>query len=228
MMRVEYPRELFLGHYKLWIPFCRIFSSGFVSAVLGQMTYSVASGHLTVNGPMCCSGASFTTKGRFTSISIGGSIILKARHVHSTRTRHHQFKIPVANVTMSSIAPLATVKTLTIYHAIHDKNIVTLEENLKENISSRTLLVFKEPSFLLPPPEPPDEYLNFEPNLVMKNVVLNEDFSQNKNTLPLNVEDVDSFTFITYTEESSLIFSFKSENFVFDPGIVTFHKPVAF
>ncbi|GKA40761.1 hypothetical protein Tco_0733354 [Tanacetum coccineum] len=106
-----------------------------------------------------------------------------------------------------------------VYHAIHDKNLVTLEKNLKENISSGTLLVFKEPSFLLPPPEPPDECL--------KNVVL--DFYQN------NI-DVDSFTFIiwtflpffTYTKESPLIFSFRSENFVFDPGIVTFHNPVAF
>ncbi|GJY74581.1 reverse transcriptase domain-containing protein [Tanacetum coccineum] len=95
------------------------------------------------------------------------------------------------------------------------------------------LLVFKEPSFLLPPPEPPDDFLNFEPNLVMKNVVLNEDLYQSKKTLPLNVENVNSFTFIiwtflpyfTYTEESP--FSFRRENFVFDPGIVTFHKPVA-
>ncbi|GKC95605.1 hypothetical protein Tco_1161047 [Tanacetum coccineum] len=95
-----------------------------------------------------------------------------------------------------------------VYHAIHDKNLVTLEENLKENISSETLL----------------------------NVVLNEDFYQSKKTLPLNVEDVNSFAFViwtflpyfTYTKESPLIFSFKSENFVFDPGIVTFHKPVAF
>ncbi|GKE13108.1 hypothetical protein Tco_1416659 [Tanacetum coccineum] len=83
-----------------------------------------------------------------------------------------------------------------VYHVIHDKNLVTLEKNLKENISFGTLLVFKEPSFLLPPPEPPDECLNFEPNLVMKNVVLNEDFYQSKKTLPLNVEDVNSFTFI--------------------------------
>ncbi|GJT64541.1 hypothetical protein Tco_1016021 [Tanacetum coccineum] len=117
-----------------------------------------------------------------------------------------------------------------VYHAIHDKNLVTLEENLKENISFGTLLVFKVPSFLLPPPEPPDECLDFEPILFMKNVVLNEDFYQS------NVEDVNSFTFIiwtflpyfTYAEESLLIFSFRSENFVFDPGIVTFHKPVAF
>ncbi|GKD84674.1 hypothetical protein Tco_1355828, partial [Tanacetum coccineum] len=110
-----------------------------------------------------------------------------------------------------------------VYHGIHDNNLVTLKENLKENISSGTLLVFKEPSFLLPSPKPPDECL--------KNVVLNEDFYQGKKTLPLNVEDVDSFiwTFLphfTYTKESPLIFSFRSENFVFDPGIVTFHKPV--
>ncbi|GKE55900.1 hypothetical protein Tco_1495085, partial [Tanacetum coccineum] len=123
-----------------------------------------------------------------------------------------------------------------VYNVIYDKNLVTLEKNLRENISSGTLLVFKEPLFLMPPPKPPDECLNFEPNLVMKNAVLNEYFYQSKKTLPLNVEDVDSFTFIiwtflphfTYTEESPLIFSFRSENFVFDPGIVTFHKPVAF
>ncbi|GKD77640.1 hypothetical protein Tco_1340261 [Tanacetum coccineum] len=85
--------------------------------------------------------------------------------------------------------------------------------------------VFKEPSFLLPPPEPPDECL--------KNVVL--DFDQSKKTIPLNVEDVDPFTFIiwtflpffTYSKESPLLFSFQSENFVFDPGIITFHNPVA-
>ncbi|GJZ39721.1 reverse transcriptase domain-containing protein [Tanacetum coccineum] len=105
-----------------------------------------------------------------------------------------------------------------VYHAIHDKNLVTLEENLKENISSGTLLVFKELSFLLPLPKPPDECLNFELNLVMKNVVLNEDFYQSNKTLPLNVEDMNSFTFIiwtflphfTYTEESPLIFSFRN------------------
>ncbi|GJS16055.1 putative ribonuclease H-like domain-containing protein [Tanacetum coccineum] len=105
-----------------------------------------------------------------------------------------------------------------------------LSENLKENISIRTLLVFKEPSFLLPPPEPQDECLNFEPILVMKNVVLNEAFYQS------NVEDFDSLTLIiwtflphfTYPKESPLIFSFRSENFVFDPGIVTFLKSVAF
>ncbi|GKE51560.1 hypothetical protein Tco_1486716 [Tanacetum coccineum] len=130
-----------------------------------------------------------------------------------------------ASVTLNSLRNEDKVfkPGMLVYHAIHDKNLVTLEENLKENISARTLLVFKEPSFLLPPPEPPDES-----NLVMKNVVVNDDFYQS------NVEDVNSFTLIiwiflpyfTYTNESPLIFSFRSENFVFDPGIVTFHKPV--
>ncbi|GJV29313.1 reverse transcriptase domain-containing protein [Tanacetum coccineum] len=125
-----------------------------------------------------------------------------------------------ASITLNSLGNEDKVfkPGILVYHAIHDKNLVTLEENLKENISSGTLLVFKEPSFLLPPPEPPDDFLNFEPNLVMKNVVLNEDFYQSKKTLPLNVEDVNSFTFIiwtflpyfTYTEESPLIFSFRS------------------
>ncbi|GJV53155.1 reverse transcriptase domain-containing protein [Tanacetum coccineum] len=135
-----------------------------------------------------------------------------------------------ASVTLNSLENEDKVfkPGILVYHDIHDKNLVTLEENLKENISSGTLLVFKEPSFLLPPPEPPDECLTFKSNLVMKNVVLNNDFYQS------NVEDVNSFTFIiwiflphfTYSEGLPLIFSFRSENFVFDPGIITFHKPV--
>ncbi|GJU69226.1 reverse transcriptase domain-containing protein [Tanacetum coccineum] len=132
-----------------------------------------------------------------------------------------------ASVTLNSLRNEDKVfkPGILVYHAIHDKNLVTLEENLKENISSGTLLVFKEPSFLLPPPEPPDECL--------KNVVLN--FYQSKKTLSLNAEDVNTFAFViwiflphfTYTKESPLIFSLRSENFVFDPGIVTFHNPVA-
>ncbi|GKE52019.1 hypothetical protein Tco_1487175 [Tanacetum coccineum] len=133
-----------------------------------------------------------------------------------------------ASVTLNSLGNEDKVfkPGILVYHNIHDKNLVTLEDNLKENISSGTLLVFKEPSFLLPPPEPPDKYLNFELILVMKNVV---DFYQR------NVEDVNSVTFIIwiflpyfpYSKKSPLIFSFRSENFVFDPGIITFHNPVA-
>ncbi|GKB02724.1 reverse transcriptase domain-containing protein [Tanacetum coccineum] len=124
-----------------------------------------------------------------------------------------------ASITLNSLGNEDKVfkPGILVYHAIHDKNLVTLEKNLKENISSGTLLFFKESYFLLPPPEPPNECLNFEPNLVMKNVMLNEDFYQSKKMLPLNVEDVNSFTFIiwtflpyfTYPEDSPLIFSFR-------------------
>ncbi|GJU06194.1 hypothetical protein Tco_1122624 [Tanacetum coccineum] len=59
-----------------------------------------------------------------------------------------------ASVTLNSLGNEDKVfkPGILVYHSIHDNNLVTLEENLKENISSGTLLVFKEPSFLLPLP----------------------------------------------------------------------------
>ncbi|GKC89864.1 reverse transcriptase domain-containing protein [Tanacetum coccineum] len=59
-----------------------------------------------------------------------------------------------ASVTLNSLRNEDKVfkPGILVYHAIHDKIFVTLEEKLKENISFGTLLVFKEPSFLLPPP----------------------------------------------------------------------------
>ncbi|GJX78888.1 hypothetical protein Tco_0327037 [Tanacetum coccineum] len=144
-----------------------------------------------------------------------------------------------ASITLNSLGNEDKVfkPCILVYHAIHDKNLVTLEENLRENISSGTIIFLKEPSSPRPPPEPPDVCMRFKPILAMKNdfVKPNEDFYLSKTVLSLNVEDVDSFTFIiwtflpyfTYPEDSPLIFSFRSENFVFDPGIVTFHKPVA-
>ncbi|GKB10517.1 reverse transcriptase domain-containing protein [Tanacetum coccineum] len=149
-----------------------------------------------------------------------------------------------ASITLNSLGNEDKVfkPGILVYHTIHDKNLVTLEKNLRENISSGTLLFLKEPSSPRPPPEPPDVCMRFKPILAMKNdfVKPNEDFYLSETVLSLNVEDVDSFTFIiwtflpyfTYPEDSPLIFSFRSENFVFDPGIVTFHisylKPVAF
>ncbi|GJQ92244.1 reverse transcriptase domain-containing protein [Tanacetum coccineum] len=129
-----------------------------------------------------------------------------------------------------------------VYHTIHDKNLATLEKNLRKNISSGTFLFLKEPLSPRPPPEPPDICMRFKPILAMKDnfVKPNEDFYLSKTVLSLNVEDVDSFTFIIWTflpyftnpKNSPLIFSFRSENFVFDPGIITFHfsylKTVAF
>ncbi|GKD48048.1 hypothetical protein Tco_1277024 [Tanacetum coccineum] len=145
-----------------------------------------------------------------------------------------------ASVTLNSLRNEDKVfkPGILVYYAIHDKNLVTLEENSKENISSGTLLFLKEPSSLRPPLEPPDVCMRFKPILAMKDdfVKPNEDFYLREMVLSLNVEDVDSFTFIiwtflpyfTYPENSPLIFYFRSENFVFDPGIITFHKPMAF
>ncbi|GKB56464.1 hypothetical protein Tco_0912650, partial [Tanacetum coccineum] len=53
-----------------------------------------------------------------------------------------------------------------------------------------------EPSSPRPPPEPPDVCLNFKPNTAMKN---DEDFNQGEIVLSLNVEDVNSFTFVIWT-----------------------------
>ncbi|GJX94067.1 hypothetical protein Tco_0348653 [Tanacetum coccineum] len=86
------------------------------------------------------------------------------------------------------------------------------------------------------PPEPPDVCLDFKPDKVMKN---NEDFNQREIVLSLNVEDVNTFTFViwtflpffSYPENSPVILSFRNEDLVFDPGISTFHfsfKPVPF
>ncbi|GJT75105.1 hypothetical protein Tco_1041830 [Tanacetum coccineum] len=137
-----------------------------------------------------------------------------------------------ASITLNSLGNEDKVleQGILVYHAIHDKNLVTLEENLKENISSETLLFLKEPSSPRPPPEPPDVCMRFKPILAMKNdfVKPNEDFYLSETVLSLNVEDFDSFTFIiwtflpyfTYPKDSPLIFSFKSKYFVFDPGIV--------
>ncbi|GJS88940.1 reverse transcriptase domain-containing protein [Tanacetum coccineum] len=91
------------------------------------------------------------------------------------------------------------------------------------------------PSSPRPPPEPPDVCLNFKPATAMRN----EDFNQGEIVLSLNVEDVNSFTFViwtflpffTYPEDSPVILSLRSEDLVFDPGISTFHfslKPVPF
>ncbi|GJR06481.1 hypothetical protein Tco_0529465 [Tanacetum coccineum] len=49
------------------------------------------------------------------------------------------------------------------------------------------------PSSPRPPPEPPDVCLDFKPNTAMKN---DEDFNQGEIVLSLNVEDVNSFTFV--------------------------------
>ncbi|GJY32798.1 hypothetical protein Tco_0417267, partial [Tanacetum coccineum] len=53
-----------------------------------------------------------------------------------------------------------------------------------------------EPSSPRPPSEPLDVCLNFKPDTAMKN---DEDFNQGEIVLSLNVEDVNSFTFVIWT-----------------------------
>ncbi|GKC26472.1 hypothetical protein Tco_1033766 [Tanacetum coccineum] len=91
------------------------------------------------------------------------------------------------------------------------------------------------PSSPRPPPEPPDVCLNFKPDTAMKN-----DFNQGEIVLSLNVEDVNSFTFViwtflpffTYLKDSPVILSLRNEDLVFDPGIFVLHfsylEPVVF
>ncbi|GJU88481.1 reverse transcriptase domain-containing protein [Tanacetum coccineum] len=62
---------------------------------------------------------------------------------------------------------------------------------LPENESS-----ILEPSSPRPPPEPPDVCLNFKPDTAMK---IDEDFNQIEIVVSLNVEDVNSFTFVIWT-----------------------------
>ncbi|GJS39783.1 reverse transcriptase domain-containing protein [Tanacetum coccineum] len=92
------------------------------------------------------------------------------------------------------------------------------------------------PSSPRPPPEPPDVKIRLEPDTAMND----EDFNQGEIVLSLNVEDVNSFTFViwtflpffTYPEDSPVILSLRSEDLVFDPGIFMFHfsylEPVVF
>ncbi|GJY16453.1 reverse transcriptase domain-containing protein [Tanacetum coccineum] len=103
---------------------------------------------------------------------------------------------------------------------------------LPENESS-----ILEPSSPRPPTEPPDICLNFKPDTAMKN---DEDFNQGEIVLSLNVEDVNSFTFVIWTflpsfnypDDSPVILSFRNEDLVFDPDIFIFHfsylEPVVF
>ncbi|GJX05361.1 reverse transcriptase domain-containing protein [Tanacetum coccineum] len=86
-----------------------------------------------------------------------------------------------------------------------------------------------DPSIPRPPPEPPDVEKCFEPEAgilitkVFKGVSKPHDFMTN--ILPTLPTLVSNLTFILFL---SSFLSFGSEDTVFDPCIITFHKPVAF
>ncbi|GJZ65478.1 reverse transcriptase domain-containing protein [Tanacetum coccineum] len=86
-----------------------------------------------------------------------------------------------------------------------------------------------DPSIPRPPPEPPDIEKCLEPEAgiliikVFKDVSKPHDFMTI--TLPTLPTIVSDLTFILFLP---LFLSFGSEDTIFDPGIVTFHNPVAF
>ncbi|GKE67628.1 hypothetical protein Tco_1521789 [Tanacetum coccineum] len=104
-----------------------------------------------------------------------------------------------------------------------EENSTFLPEHESPNLDHQD-----NPSAPRPPPEPLDVCLNFKPDTAMKN---DEDFNQGEIVLFLNVEDVNSFTFViwtflpffTYPEDSPFILSLRSEDLVFDPDIFVFH-----
>ncbi|GJR78589.1 hypothetical protein Tco_0149374 [Tanacetum coccineum] len=125
-----------------------------------------------------------------------------------------------ASITLNSLGNEDKVfkPGILVYHAIHDKNLITLEKNLRENISSGTLLFLKEPSSPRPPPEPPDveKCLELEAGIlitkVFKGVSKPHDFMPDiLPTLPTLVSDLSFILFL----------SFGSEDIIFDLGIFT-------
>ncbi|GJW42883.1 hypothetical protein Tco_0071682 [Tanacetum coccineum] len=103
---------------------------------------------------------------------------------------------------------------------------------LPENESSN-LNHFNDPSSPRPPSEPPDVEISliFEPDVPVINNVdeLNEDECFDPGGDEIDVEDDDSFTFVirtflpflTYPMDSPFLYSFGSEDTIFDPDIST-------
>ncbi|GJU44778.1 reverse transcriptase domain-containing protein [Tanacetum coccineum] len=140
-----------------------------------------------------------------------------------------------ASVTLNSLRNEDKVfkPGILFYHTIHDKNLATLENNLRENISFGNLLFLKEPLSPRPPLEPPDVEKCLEPEAgilitkVFKGVSKPHDFMADiLPTLPTFFSDL---TFIFFL---SSFLSFENEDTIFDPGIITFPfsylKPVTF
>ncbi|GKE54737.1 hypothetical protein Tco_1489893 [Tanacetum coccineum] len=90
-----------------------------------------------------------------------------------------------------------------------------------------------DPSFPLPPPEPPDIKISLiietDAPVINNFDELNEDECFNPGGGKIDVEDDDSFTFVirtffpflTYPVDSPFLYSFGSEDTIFDPGIST-------
>ncbi|GKB10231.1 reverse transcriptase domain-containing protein [Tanacetum coccineum] len=122
-----------------------------------------------------------------------------------------------ASITLNSLGNEDKVfkPGILVYHTIHDKNLVTLEKNLRKNVSSGTLLFFKEPSSPRPPPDV-EKCLEPEAGIVITKVFKDDFMADILPTLPTLVLEL---TFILFL---SSFLSFGNEDTIFDPDIITF------
>ncbi|GKF64611.1 hypothetical protein Tco_0188059, partial [Tanacetum coccineum] len=117
-----------------------------------------------------------------------------------------------------------------IFTELPNNNLIPLPEHESPNLDHQD-----NPSTPRPPPEPPDVKISFEPDtIVMNNFdVLNKvacfNLEEGENDVLANIEDDDSFTFViqtflpyhTYPVDSPFLYSFGSEDTIFDPDIFT-------
>ncbi|GKB50922.1 reverse transcriptase domain-containing protein [Tanacetum coccineum] len=126
--------------------------------------------------------------------------------------------LPVSLITIEDSDPVQ--EEINIFLVLGDLIPPGVENDDSEDEDNSTFLPEHEspnldhqdnPSAPRPPPKPPDVKIHFKPDTAMND----EDFNQGEIILPLNVEDVNSFTFViwiflpffTYLEDSPFILS---------------------
>ncbi|GJW90171.1 hypothetical protein Tco_0167724 [Tanacetum coccineum] len=155
-----------------------------------------------------------------------------------------ELNLEIADTILESLSPspIPVQEEINIFLVPDDLIPPGVENDDSEDEDNSTFLPENElsilkPSSPRPPPEPLDVCLNFKADTAMNN---DEDFNQGEIVFSLNVEDVNSFTFVIQTflpffnffEDSPFILSFGSEDLIFDPDIFIFHfsylEPVVF
>ncbi|GJU33810.1 hypothetical protein Tco_1182164 [Tanacetum coccineum] len=95
---------------------------------------------------------------------------------------------PKQNESIHNTSIIFSPRIILLHHDFRRNDDPQDEDNELPNFDHQD-----NPSSPLPPPEPPDVCLNFKPDTAMKK---DEDFNQGEIDLSLNVEDVNSFTFV--------------------------------
>nr|GFB75813.1 hypothetical protein [Tanacetum cinerariifolium] len=99
-----------------------------------------------------------------------------------------------------------------------DNSISNFENELSDNEESN----FDNPSFLRPPPEPPDAKFDLEPDAGEEILVVMNTIDELECLDPrdeLDDDDYSSFMFLIYSEVFPLFLSVESEDTIFDHGI---------